>query len=38
MGIAYELPEILTGYKRKVKLALNPPKVEVPGPKKNVKK
>merc|ERR1719158_904882 len=38
ISIAYELPEILTGYKRKVKLALNPPKVEVPGPKKNVKK
>jgi len=37
ISIAYELPEILTGYKRKVKLALNPPKAEIPAPK-NMKK
>jgi len=41
ISIAYELPEILTNYKRKVSLALNPPpeqpkKVEVPKGK-NVK-
>ena len=41
ISIAYELPEILTSYKRKVSLALNPPpeqpkKVELPKTK-NVK-
>ena len=39
ISIAYDLPEILTGHKRKVNLALNPPKkAEVPAAKKNPKK
>merc|ERR1712228_1046782 len=33
ISIAYDLPEILTGHKRKVNLALNPPKAEVPTSK-----
>merc|ERR1719277_345245 len=38
ISIAYDLPEILTGQKRKVNLALNPPKAEVPTSKKTPKK
>jgi len=38
ISIAYDLPEILTGHKRKVNLALNPPKAEVPTSKKTPKK
>ena len=38
ISIAYDLPEILTGHKRKVNLALNPAKAEVPSSKKNPKK